>query len=128
MIYLVIYTFSSFQISKKISALNPAIELYTAFTKCIVNEQQSKNCLPLLKYIVENGNTTIYEWNFGEPPLSIEPDPIHIELDVEETADINEVILHHLQLFYPFVYFTNFYSHRLILVMLQIMKISILVI
>ncbi|XP_077286406.1 CDK5 regulatory subunit-associated protein 3 isoform X2 [Arctopsyche grandis] len=75
------------KICSKIVGLNPAIDLYVLFTKCIINEQQSQFCLPLIKYIAENGNTTVYEWSFGEPPLSIEPDPIQIELDVEENRD-----------------------------------------
>lgn len=81
-----------FQVCNKIIGLNPAIDLYVSFTKCIINEQQSQFCLPLIKYIAENGNTTVYEWSFGEPPLSIEPDPIQIELDVEVNKD-NQVIM-----------------------------------
>lgn len=30
-------------------------------------------CLPLLKYITEHGNTTTYEYTYGEKPISLEP-------------------------------------------------------
>lgn len=47
--------------------------------------------LPLLQYVVEHGNTTVYEWSYGEPPLSVEPDPVLIELDDEETGAGDQV-------------------------------------
>lgn len=47
--------------------------------------------LPLLRYVVEHGNTTVYEWSYGEPPLSVEPDPIHIEIDDDEQGAGDQV-------------------------------------
>ncbi|CAH2085801.1 unnamed protein product [Euphydryas editha] len=73
------------KIGKSLKPLQPAIELYSAFTKYILGEQASE-VLPLLKYVVEHGNTTVYEWSYGEPPLSIEPDPVHIELEEKDQA------------------------------------------
>lgn len=48
--------------------------------------------LPLLQYVVDNGNTTVYEWSYGEPPLSVEPDPVHIELDDEDQGAGDQVL------------------------------------
>ncbi|XP_047531996.1 CDK5 regulatory subunit-associated protein 3 [Vanessa atalanta] len=73
------------KIGKSLKPLQPAIELYSAFTKYILGEQASE-VLPLLKYVVEHGNTTVYEWSYGEPPLSVEPDPVHIELEKDDAA------------------------------------------
>ncbi|XP_075976044.1 CDK5RAP3 protein homolog [Anticarsia gemmatalis] len=71
------------EISKSLKPVLPGIELYSAFSKYILGDKATE-VLPLLQYVVEHGNTTVYEWSYGEPPLSVEPDPIHIELDDEE--------------------------------------------
>ncbi|XP_039750640.1 CDK5 regulatory subunit-associated protein 3 isoform X2 [Pararge aegeria] len=68
------------KIGESLKPLQPAIDLYSAFTKYILGDQAS-DLLPLLQYVVQHGNTTVYQWSYGEPPLSIEPDPIHIELE-----------------------------------------------
>ncbi|CAG9787399.1 unnamed protein product [Diatraea saccharalis] len=73
------------KIGKSLKPLLPGIELYAAFTKYALGDRATE-VLPLLQYIVEHGNTTVYEWSYGEPPLSVEPDPIHIEFDDEEHA------------------------------------------
>ncbi|XP_032515934.2 CDK5 regulatory subunit-associated protein 3 [Danaus plexippus] len=73
------------KIGKSLKPIQSAIDLYSAFTKYIVGEQ-SEPVLQLLQYVVEHGNTTVYEWTYGEPPLSIEPDPIHIEYEDEQGA------------------------------------------
>lgn len=71
--------------------LLPAIELYSAFTKYVIGEQAPK-VLPLLQYMVEHGNTTVYEWTYGEPPLSVEPDPVHIEVEPDTQAAGDQVL------------------------------------
>lgn len=73
------------KVGKSLKPLLPGIELYSAFTKYILGDKASE-ILPLLQYVVEHGNTTVYEWSYGEPPLSVEPDPMHIELDDEQAA------------------------------------------
>ncbi|KAH9645044.1 hypothetical protein HF086_005589, partial [Spodoptera exigua] len=59
------------------------IDLYAAFAKYILGDKATE-VLPLLQFVVEHGNTTVYEWSYGEAPLSVEPDPIHIEIDDED--------------------------------------------
>lgn len=71
------------KIGKSLKPLLPAIELYSAFTKYMLGEKATE-VLPLLQFVVERGNTTVYEWRYGEPPLKIEPDPVNIEFDDEE--------------------------------------------
>ncbi|CAH2040205.1 unnamed protein product, partial [Iphiclides podalirius] len=70
------------KIGNSLKPLLPAIELYSAFSKYVIGEEAPK-VLPLLQYMVEHGNTTVYEWTYGEPPLSVEPDPIHIEVETD---------------------------------------------
>lgn len=72
------------KIGKSLKPLKPAIELYNAFVKYMLGD--ASEVLPLLQYVVEYGNTTVYEWTYGEPPLSAEPDPIHIEVEEEHGA------------------------------------------
>lgn len=79
------------QIGKSLKPLLPAIELYSAFTKYILGDK-AREALPLLKYVVDNGNTTVYEWSYGEPPLGVEPDPIHIEVEDEEAPAAGDQI------------------------------------
>ncbi|XP_052748565.1 CDK5 regulatory subunit-associated protein 3 [Galleria mellonella] len=73
------------KIGKSLKPLLPGIELYSAFTKYVLGDKATDVVL-LLQYVVEHGNTTVYEWSYGEPPLSVEPDPVHIELDDEDEA------------------------------------------
>ncbi|KAL4720628.1 hypothetical protein ACJJTC_015309 [Scirpophaga incertulas] len=73
------------KIGKTLKPLLSGIELYSAFTKYVLGDKATA-VLPLLQYVVENGNTTVYEWSYGEPPLSVEPDPIHIVVEDEENA------------------------------------------
>ncbi|CAH1635547.1 unnamed protein product [Spodoptera littoralis] len=70
-------------IGTSLKPLQPAIDLYAAFSKYILGDRATE-VLPLLQFVVEHGNTTMYEWSYGEAPLSVEPDPIHIEIDDED--------------------------------------------
>ncbi|CAK1543840.1 unnamed protein product [Leptosia nina] len=72
------------KIGHSLKPLRPSIELYSAFTKYILGED-APEVLPLLQYVVHHGNTTVYQWMYGEAPLSVEPDPIHIDIgDVQQ--------------------------------------------
>ncbi|XP_013166612.1 PREDICTED: CDK5RAP3-like protein [Papilio xuthus] len=73
------------KIGKSLKPILPAIELYSAFTKYVLGDE-APQVLPLLKFMVEHGNTTVYEWTYGEAPLSVELDPIHIEVDDDKAA------------------------------------------
>lgn len=35
----------------------------------------------------DKGNTTVYEWRYGEAPLTVEEPPLLIDVDTEPTAD-----------------------------------------
>jgi len=41
-----------------------------------------------ISFLIEHGNTTVYEWRYGEPPLRIEEPPLLIE--TEEAADSSD--------------------------------------
>lgn len=89
--YLYMYVFFNLQIGKSLQSLLPAIQLYSAFSKYILGDRVTE-VLPLLQYVVEHGNTTVYEWSYGEPPLSVEPDPVLIHLGDDEQGAGDQVI------------------------------------
>lgn len=53
------------------------------------SESDNAQYLPLIKYIIENGNTTVYQWrNNGHAPVSIERPPLNYKF--AETTEIDE--------------------------------------
>lgn len=68
--------------------LNQALNLYSSSTK---NEE----CLPLVRYVLAKGNTTVYEFVNGEAPLSVEEPPVEIKLSQSDVnaanAESNEI-------------------------------------
>jgi hypothetical protein len=60
--------------AEKIKIVKLAIELYQEFNKFLSGKEIATEVLPLLKYVVENGNTTTYQYTYGEKPLTIELD------------------------------------------------------
>lgn len=62
------------QLAKK---LGEAATLYGKISKNV-------ECLPVLRHVIGNGNTTVYEYIHHEAPLSIEEPPIQIKLTVDE--------------------------------------------
>lgn len=74
-------------------------EIATLTTKlreaCEAYGKASKNmeCLPVLRHIVENGNTTVYEYIHHEAPLYIEEPPIQIKLTIDaDSAPANNTV------------------------------------
>jgi hypothetical protein len=58
-----------------IPSLKSAIEFYTEFMKHFHSSSKSDNeeFLPLIKYLIGNGNTTVYQWRTsGHVPVSVE--------------------------------------------------------
>ncbi|KAJ8959360.1 hypothetical protein NQ318_022046 [Aromia moschata] len=62
--------------TEKIKIVKLAIELYTEFNKFLSGSGADVEVLPILKYLVRNGNTTTYEYVYGEKPIKIEESPI----------------------------------------------------
>ncbi|CAD7076802.1 unnamed protein product [Hermetia illucens] len=62
---------------KNIKTLKDPIKLYEDFTK-------NENCLPILKHLVEFGNTTVYQYMHKEAPLVVEEPPINLKLSHDE--------------------------------------------
>lgn len=74
------------KLADSVKTLAQAVEFYTEFVKFIFGKEHPGGCVPLLKYMIEHGNVTTYEWKYGEPPLKIEEPPLNIKFE-DETAD-----------------------------------------
>ncbi|XP_035214668.1 CDK5 regulatory subunit-associated protein 3-like isoform X1 [Stegodyphus dumicola] len=66
--------------SKKLALVR---NYYVSFLKFTLNRDVENTCLPVLKHIIEKGNTTTFEWRTGEPPDVVEVTTPVIPLDVE---------------------------------------------
>ncbi|XP_023013682.2 CDK5 regulatory subunit-associated protein 3 [Leptinotarsa decemlineata] len=58
--------------SEKIKIVSPAIELYKEFNKYLSGNKSDVQILPVLEYLIKFGNTTTYEYTYGEKPVEIE--------------------------------------------------------
>lgn len=57
---------------RHVIAVEEASIYYGDFVNFLMqNENLDKDCVPLIKYIIKNGNTTVYEWRTGKKPISI---------------------------------------------------------
>lgn len=76
---------------KKLKEIQTAIDLYEAFNKFLLGKDSQLVVLNTLSYIVKNGNTTTYEYTYGEKPVAIELPKS--ELAFEETAAVDDNII-----------------------------------
>lgn len=77
-------------VAHQMKQLKDACALYQSFVGQMISSSCGETCLPVLQYIIEHGNTTVYEWRYGEPPLRIEEPPLLIE--TEEAAESSDGI------------------------------------
>lgn len=66
------------------------IEYYIAFTEFTYEKKFKGNCVPMVKYVIEKGNTTTYEWKYGEPPISVEEPPFATNFNDDEPDNLDE--------------------------------------
>ncbi|KAK9299048.1 hypothetical protein QLX08_007798 [Tetragonisca angustula] len=72
------------KIAKKTKSLEKAVEFYCGFVNYTLGREHDGGCVPMVKYVIDKGNTTTYEWIYGEAPLSISEPPLNINLDNED--------------------------------------------
>ncbi|XP_034234687.1 CDK5 regulatory subunit-associated protein 3 [Thrips palmi] len=73
-------------------SLGPAAKLYKAFMDFMCEPDGKRECVPLLLFMIENGNTTTYEWIHKEKPLKVEEPIFNISLDDEDESKKSDVI------------------------------------
>lgn len=73
--------------TKKIKMAESAVNLYKAFLKYHSGDNADHNALCTLKYVIDNGNTTTYEYTYGEKPVLIEEPEINIAEEESKCVD-----------------------------------------
>nr|XP_031838396.1 CDK5 regulatory subunit-associated protein 3 [Nomia melanderi] len=69
------------RIAEKAKSLQKAVEFYSGFVNYTLGRQHDGGCVSMLKYVIDKGNTTTYEWIYGEPPLSVSEPSLDINTD-----------------------------------------------
>ncbi|KYN03614.1 CDK5RAP3-like protein [Cyphomyrmex costatus] len=73
------------KIAEKTKRLDKVVEFYSAFVEFTFNQQCDNDCVSIIKYIIEKGNTTMFEYTYGEAPTSIIEPSLNIKLDKDES-------------------------------------------
>lgn len=76
------------KIAANITELNATIQFYSEFTGFSLGENGAFDVCPLLKYVAETGNTTVYQWKTGKVPREVIKDRqsvVEAEIPVAET-------------------------------------------
>jgi hypothetical protein len=71
--------------------LKSAVEFYREFMKHFHSSSKTdhEEFLPLIKYLIDNGNTTVYQYRTGgHVPVSVERPPLNYKF--AEAAEVNE--------------------------------------
>ena len=79
------------EISKETQCLDLACKYYSAFIKFVVKKDniEEADIIPLLKFVIKNGDATVYQWKTGEVPSKIveRVQTINLETMAQITAD-----------------------------------------
>ncbi|XP_063230734.1 CDK5 regulatory subunit-associated protein 3 [Bacillus rossius redtenbacheri] len=68
-------------VAGKMKSLDPAVRLYSQFVQFVLGSEYQGGVVPLLRHVIENGNTTTYEWIHKVPPVAVEEPPLNITFD-----------------------------------------------
>ncbi|KAJ8670554.1 hypothetical protein QAD02_001813 [Eretmocerus hayati] len=82
------------KVTTKFESLKNVVEFYSAFVQFTLGNEHDGNCVPILKYLIDKGNTTTYEWTYGEAPLSINEPNFDVGVDVgPDSSDENDATI-----------------------------------
>ncbi|ELT98163.1 hypothetical protein CAPTEDRAFT_19870 [Capitella teleta] len=76
-------------IARDAQKLQCARDFYVAFTAFTLGNSDFE-CCPLLRHLMEKGNTTVYEWRKGEAPNEIEATPFELSVRCAEEEEKEE--------------------------------------
>ncbi|XP_070162322.1 CDK5 regulatory subunit-associated protein 3 [Polyergus mexicanus] len=79
------------RVAEKTKNLNKIVEFYSAFVEFTFGQQYDSNCVSVIKYLIEKGNTTTFEYTYGEAPSSIVEPPLDIKADEDESNEKTSV-------------------------------------
>lgn len=72
------------RLAAKAKSIDNVVEFYSSFVEFTLGRQHDGGCVPMVKYVIDKGNTTTYEWIYGEAPLSIVETALNVNLDDDE--------------------------------------------
>nr|XP_012227194.1 PREDICTED: CDK5 regulatory subunit-associated protein 3 [Linepithema humile] len=81
------------KIAEKTKSLDKVVEFYSAFVEFTFGQQYDGNCVPMIKYVIEKGNTTTFEYIYGEAPVSITEPPLNIKVDEDENNEKADITM-----------------------------------
>ncbi|XP_018303630.1 CDK5 regulatory subunit-associated protein 3 isoform X2 [Mycetomoellerius zeteki] len=73
------------EVAEKTKRLDKIVEFYSAFVEFTFDQQYDSDCVSMIKYIIEKGNTTMFEYTYGEVPASIIEPSLNIKADEDES-------------------------------------------
>lgn len=73
------------KVAEKTKSLDKIVEFYSAFVEFTFGQQYNSDCVSIIKYVIEKGNTTMFEYTYGEVPTSIIEPPLNIKMDEDES-------------------------------------------
>ena len=79
-------------IAEESKGLLEACKMYEKFIKRALDENISEEIVGNLRFLIENGNVTTYEWKYKEKPISIEENQLVFEEDKEDMEDNGDEI------------------------------------
>ncbi|KAL4228499.1 CDK5 regulatory subunit associated protein 3 [Mactra antiquata] len=79
------------EVADKSKKLQNAVKYYQDFRSFLLNQQvPDSECVSLLQYIQEKGNTSVYEWRHGCKPSKIEESSVVIDTKDEEDIVLDD--------------------------------------
>ena len=69
-----------------------ACKIYEAFVKRALEEKVNEDIVGNLRFLIENGNVTTYEWKYKEKPISIEENQLVFEDEEDGAAEAGDEI------------------------------------
>ena len=79
-------------IAKDANSLMEACETYEMFVKKALGQDCKEEIIGSLKFLIENGNVTTYEWKYKEKPISIEENVLVFEDEEDDKEDNGDEI------------------------------------
>ena len=79
-------------IAKDANSLMEACETYEMFVKKALGQDCKEEIIGNLKFLIENGNVTTYEWKYKEKPISIEENVLVFEDEEDDKEDNGDEI------------------------------------
>lgn len=79
------------KVAEKTKSLDKVVEFYSAFVEFTSGQQYDSDCVSMIKYVIEKGNTTTFEYTYGEVPVSIIEPPLCMQIDEAESNERSSV-------------------------------------